>query len=166
MKGFNIFIVFLLLVLTCQGQELKKEIQTGTIAEIEYRSYGEKIDLVGSISTMEMTKKYQSLSMADTLQLKFSGKVTAVCQAKGCWMKLALTDGSEVMVRFKDYGFFVPKDGTGKFAVVNGTAFVTTLSTQDQKHYAEDAAKVSENTKIITPLKTFGFEANGVLLQN
>ena len=166
MKGFNIFIVFLLLVLSCQGQELKKDIQTETVAKTEYRSFGEKIDLSGSISSTEMTMKYLSLSIVDTLQVKFSGKVTEVCQSKGCWMKLALTDGSEVMVRFKDYGFFVPKDGPGKYAVVNGMAFVTTLSAQDQKHYAEDAGKVSDNTKIITPLKTYGFEANGVLLHN
>ncbi|MGB5361081.1 MAG: DUF4920 domain-containing protein, partial [Eudoraea sp.] len=102
---------------------------------------------------------------ADTLETKFSATVTDVCKSKGCWMKLNLKNGEEVMVKFKDYGFFVPKDIEGREVVVNGSAFIDNMSVEDQKHYAKDAGESQEVIKQIKePKKTFGFEADGVLI--
>jgi hypothetical protein len=110
---------------------------------------------------------YDGLSTNDTLTTKFVGKVKEVCQAKGCWMKVELSNGNEAMVRFKDYGFFVPRDIAGKNVVVDGLAFVEEMSVEDQKHYAKDAgANEEELSKITTPKKTYGFEASGVLIKN
>ena len=41
---------------------------------------------------------------------KITGKVTEVCQEKGCWMKIERENGEQLMVKFKDYGFFMPTD--------------------------------------------------------
>lgn len=167
MKGFNILVVFLVLVSVCQGQELNEDIQKNTGNALEYISFGEKIDLFGGISTEGMTMRYRSLAVSDTLEIQFSGKITKVCQARGCWMKVKLTDSSEVMVRFKEYGFFMPKDSQGKLAVISGMAFVGDMSIEDQKHYAKDAGQaVSDIAKITAPVRTYGFEAKGVLLEN
>ena len=35
-------------------------------------------------------------------------------------MKLANTKGEEIMIKFEDYGFFVPADIDGKEIVLNG----------------------------------------------
>ena len=119
----------------------------------------------GSISSREMMHKYDGMAVADTLQAKFTGVVKEVCQEKGCWMKVELDGGEEAMVRFKDYGFFMPKDISGKEVIINGYAFVEEMSVEDQKHYAEDGGKSEDEiAKITKPKKTFGFEANGVLL--
>jgi len=40
------------------------------------------------------------------------------------------------MVRFKDYGFFMPLDASGKEVIVAGKAFVTEVSVADLKHYS------------------------------
>ena len=70
------------------------------------------------------------------------------------------------MVRFKDYGFFMPLDAAGKEVIVAGKAFVKEVSVADLKHYAEDAGKSSEEIATITePAMEFAFEANGVLLK-
>ena len=43
-------------------------------------------------------------------------------------MKLSVAQDT-ILVRFKDYGFFVPKQGAeGKSAIVNGNISVDTLS--------------------------------------
>jgi len=69
------------------------------------------------------------------------------------------------MVRFKDYGFFVPLDATGE-VIINGKAYVSETSVEELKHYAEDAGKSSEEIALIVKAeKTFSFEANGVLLK-
>lgn len=131
-----------------------------------YDSFGEKITLEETQDASYMTSQYKSMQVGDSLDSKIKAKVIDVCRAKGCWMTLNLEDGSEIMVKFKDYGFFVPKDIAGKEVIVNGKAFVNEVSVDEQRHYAEDAGKSSEEIASIIQLKrTFSFEANGVLIK-
>ncbi|WP_294230952.1 DUF4920 domain-containing protein, partial [uncultured Chryseobacterium sp.] len=50
------------------------------------------------------------------------GKVTDVCDKKGCWLTLQTDDNSQFFVKMKDYGFFVPTALKGKTVVMDGTA--------------------------------------------
>jgi len=135
--------------------------------EQNYASLGEEFDDDHSLAVADIRKEYDEMKSGDTLEVKFTAKVDDVCQAKGCWMKLNLENGEQVMVKFKDYGFFVPKDIAGKEVVVNGKAFVDEMSVEDQKHYAADAGKTEAEIAAITaPKKTLSFEADGVLLKN
>jgi hypothetical protein len=52
--------------------------------------------------------------------VKTEGKVTAVCQAAGCWMEIADPTG-EAHVRMSGHSFFVPKSASGRRARVEGT---------------------------------------------
>ena len=59
----------------------------------------------------------------DTLLIR--GEVTEVCQKKGCWT--VIREGDEhARVRFKDYGFFLPKDCVGAEAYAQGSVSVET----------------------------------------
>lgn len=118
------------------------------------------------ISAQEMQEKYRNLKPGDTVEVAFAAQVASVCVKKGCWMNLEISDGEEVMVRFKDYAFFVPKDIDQKEVIVNGKAYVTELSVEEQKHFAEDAGKSSEEIKAITkPEKRLSFMADGVKIK-
>ena len=166
MKRINILLVFFfgITILSAQNSQLKTE-QTA-LAPIVLPSFGMQIDENNVISATEMSEKYADMKVADTLQTKFIATVTDVCQSKGCWMRLELQDRQETMVRFKDYGFFMPMDIKGKEVIVNGLAFVEEMSVKDQKHYAKDGGKSeAEIAKITIPKKTLGFEADGVLLK-
>jgi hypothetical protein len=80
-------------------------------------------------------------------------------------MRLEMPENKESFVRFKDYGFFVPKDIADSQAVVHGKAFVSETSIEELKHYAEDAGKSEEEIAAITaPEVTYGFTADGVYL--
>ncbi|MEM6686883.1 MAG: DUF4920 domain-containing protein [Bacteroidota bacterium] len=133
--------------------------------EMAYASYGEKIDAENVLNAMQINEKYNDLKVGDTLSVKFTSTINSVCSKKGCWMRLDVGDEKEVMVRFKDYGFFVPVDATGE-AIVNGKAFVKETSVDELRHYAEDAGKSAEEiAKITEPKKTLSFLADGVLLK-
>ncbi len=96
---------------------------------------------------------------------KATGKVLSVCQEKGCWMKIENANGEAMMVKFKDYGFFMPKDIVGKEVVVDGEAMVKETSVKQLKHYAGDAGKTQEEiNKITTPKKELIFTAKAVLI--
>lgn len=167
MKNFNILVVFLLLFVFCKGQETKQNHKNRMDLLEDYQSFGKKIEANESLSSQDMAQNFDLMAVTDTLRTKFTATVTDVCQAKGCWMKLRMTDGKEAMVKFKDYGFFMPKDITGKEVVVNGKAYVETMSVEDQKHFAKDGGKTEAFIERITdPKKTYSFEADGVLLKN
>jgi hypothetical protein len=146
----------------------KAETQPNGITNVEaanYASFGSAIIADDAIPASSMASHYKSMKVGDSIPSKIKAKVNSVCQAKGCWMRLDLEDGNEVMVKFKDYGFFMPKDITGKEVIINGNAFVNEVSVEEQRHYAADAGKPEEDiAKIIEPKKTFSFEADGVLL--
>lgn len=165
MKRFNTLLIFFTLILGCKGQENKIEEKVSVNEQAQYETFGEKITEDDAEKSESLAAKYQEMQVADSLKIKFKGTVTDVCKVKGCWMKVQLPEGEETMVRFKDYGFFMPNDIVGKEVIVNGDAFVEYMSVEDQKHYAQDAGKSAEEIAQITePLKTYGFEADGVLI--
>lgn len=97
---------------------------------------------------------------------KVEGKITECCQRKGCWMNIDRGDGSVMKVTFKDYGFFVPKDCGGKTAIIQGKAYMDTVSVETLRHYAEDAGKSPEEiAKINQPSTELAFEAEGVIIK-
>ena len=145
--------------------EQKKEVAP-EVAKVEYAKFGDSISVDGALSTDEMMKKFADLKEGDTLEVKFKSEINEVCQKKGCWMTLDLADDKEAFVKFKDYGFFVPKNAQDKEVIVNGKAFVSAESVDVLKHYAKDAGKSqAEINKIKKPEITYAFRASGVLIK-
>ena len=139
---------------------------TDESAEVKSSFYGEEFDYSQPETASAVLEKYKNLKPGDTIQTTFASSVNSVCVKKGCWMRLKLDDNEESLVRFKDYGFFVPKDIEGQNAVVHGKLFVNETSVEDLKHYAEDAGKSEEEIAAITePKLEFALEADGVYLQ-
>lgn len=131
-------------------------------------SFGEKITTKGAISYDELYSKMKMAAGKDTLKVKVSGEVAAVCQVKGCWMNLQSKQAGvePMMVRFKDYGFFMPKDIAGKNVVCEGIAYYDVTSVEELRHYAEDAGKSKAEIEAInSPKRELLFLANGVVLE-
>ena len=99
--------------------------------------------------------------------IKIEGKILSTCPMKGCWMRLNV-EKDTILVRFKNYGFFVPKNGSvGKSAIINGKISVDTISVAQLRHYAEDAGKSNlEISQINKPEITLSFLADGVIIRN
>lgn len=167
MRTILTFLMISLLTVSCKDKGQEAEKQEVAKEEVAYASYGDKINDENVISTEQMAEKYKSMSVGDTMNIKTVAKVNEVCQNKGCWMTLNLENGEEAMVKFKDYGFFMPKDIAGKEVILNGKAYVNEVPVDEQRHYAEDAGKTKEEIAAITePKKTYSFEADGVLIKN
>jgi hypothetical protein len=177
---YSIFPLFFLLFLSCQDSkkgensseaesveaEAPMETSASEVSEAQKDGFfGKEFDYSQPETAMAVLEKYKSLQPGDTINAVFSSSVNSVCVKKGCWMRLKLDDNQESLVRFKDYGFFVPKDIEGQNAVVHGKLFVNETSVEDLKHYAEDAGKSEDEIAAITePKLEFAFEADGVYL--
>ena len=126
--------------------------------------FGDTISPEGAIKAEEVIAK---LGTQDKAEMKVEGKIVSVCKKKGCWMELELPDQESMHVTFKDYGFFVPKDASGKMVVMQGVAMHDTTSVEMLKHLAEDDGKSKEEIEKITePEIGVVFEASGVILKN
>ena len=95
-----------------------------------------------------------------------SGEILDVCPKKGCWMNVKVNTDT-VFVKFKDYGFFVPKTGIqGKKVLMTGEIFKDTISVERLKHYAEDAKKSRTEIDLITePEYKINMIATGVAIE-
>lgn len=96
-----------------------------------------------------------------------TGVVRGVCQTKGCWMTVAAEGAEEpVFVKFRDYGFFVPKNAIGRLVVLNGSPVVTEVSVELLRHYGRDAGRSEEEVMLITESeRRLEFIADSVLIQ-
>ena len=155
---FLSFAIFGLAIISCQGQKAEF---TATGANY----FGEKISIDGAQYLSELN---QEVGPSDTLQVKLKGEVNEVCQAKGCWMTFESGgDDASVFIRFKDYGFFVPKNAGGKEAVVSGKLFYNITSVDELRHYEEDKGSDPEVIAAITePKKELRMTAEGVVIYN
>lgn len=162
----KVCLIFSLVFTACKENKTTEKDDIKTKTAINYDSFGDKISDSGMIDAKTMRDKFKSLKAGDTLAVKFASKINEVCSKKGCWMKLDLTNGTQTMVRFKDYGFFMPLDSKDREVIVNGKAYIKETSVDELKHYAEDAGKTKEEIALITESKVeFAFEADGVLIK-
>jgi flagellar biosynthesis component FlhA len=169
--------VGLLFTTACNQAEKKAEAETNEEAveandevvteesnqETDSVHFGQMIDAEGALTIDEFATEMKG---KDSLNVKIAAIAADVCQKKGCWMKVQLADGNEMRIRFKDYGFFVPKDISGKNVVFDGIAFKEEVSVEDLKHFAEDEGKSAEEIAAITePEVKTSFVATGVLIK-
>ena len=166
MKKIVSILAITLALISCKDNDKKPETQEIEKQEVNYTSVGMEINDADALPAARMAEHYKAMKVGDTVNSKMIGKVEEVCQSKGCWMKVDLENGEQVMVKFKDYAFFMPKDLAGKEVVLNGKAFVNEVPVDEQRHYAEDSGATPEEIAAITaPKKTFSFEADGVLIK-
>ncbi len=125
--------------------------------------YGQAISKDGSISVQQLEIK---LNTDSTYSGKIEGEVVEVCKKKGCFIRVARGgEGDPILVRFKDYGFFMPQDIVGKTVVLEGQAKVREVSVAQQQHFAEDAGKNAEEVaKITEPKLAINIIADGVVV--
>ena len=107
----------------------------------------------------------EQLAGKDSVYATVAGNVATACQAKGCWINMDVA-GNDMFVKFKDYGFFVPKNSADHDAVIKGWAYLDTISVKDRIEYAKDAEATEEEIAAITePEVKLTFMAEGVVMK-
>ncbi|MBK6859100.1 MAG: DUF4920 domain-containing protein [Saprospiraceae bacterium] len=122
-------------------------------------------DTIQTADAKSVDETLMGLKTTDSTITSVTGYVTGVCQMKGCWMILSQNpdDTTGFFVKFRDYGFFVPKDLSGSKVTIQGKAYKEITGVDELKHYAEDEGKsAAEIAKITAPKEEMKFMANGV----
>jgi hypothetical protein len=152
-----------LLLAACGGTK-EENTNKPSLKDTSVSYYGDTITAADAVDIAEVMSAVKG---KDSLAVKLTGKINSVCQKKGCWMKLDMANGQTMRVTFKDYAFFVPKDASGKTAIIDGYLYNDTISVEELRHYAEDAGKSKDEiSKITAPEVELSFEAKGVIIKN
>jgi len=160
-KKITLVLVVTTIFMSCES---KKEVSKEE-SNVSYAKFGDSITSENALTNSEMMEKFASLKEGDTLSVKFKSTINEICQTKGCWMTLDLTNGVDAFVKFKDYGFFVPMNAQKREVIVEGKAFIEETPIAELKHYAEDEGKSKAAIDSITaPKKEYKFLAHGVLI--
>ena len=151
MKRFSLLITLILISFNPLKSQNNEKFYGNEFSVLELKDYSDNKD--------------KFIADKDNL-VKIEGEILSTCPMKGCWMKIRAEEDT-ILVRFKDYGFFVPTDGVvGDKTIINGKLSVDTLSVALLRHYAEDAGKPSEEiNKIKDPEVSMTFLAEGVMIK-
>ncbi|MBB4080718.1 hypothetical protein GGR28_003353 [Lewinella aquimaris] len=145
--------LFLLTVLACSSDD-----------PAPTESFGADFTPTEVLAADALLTTYSERALIDTVRTTVRGTVHEVCQAKGCWMTVSVA-GEDMMVKFKDYGFFVPKDIGSEEVILHGAAYYQLTDVEELRHFAKDAGKSDEEIAMITePRRELHFLADGVQL--
>ena len=156
MKSISILGFCLLFLVSCQNST-----STPPKTSVDGNEFFGEAFTPGKALTVDQL--LSSMAGKESVEAFVEGEVTAVCKKKGCWMTMAAGGEEDVMVRFKDYGFFVPLELTGK-VLIKGEAKEQITTVADLQHYAEDDGASQEEIDAITePKRQVHFTATGVM---
>ncbi len=164
---FYLLAVSLLVIFSsCCNQDNKKEQEskheTAVAPTSSTGNFGEDITVDDAISVVNLPALLEG---QETVEVKLTGDVAAVCQMSGCWVDVAMGNDKIIHVTFKDDSFLLPKDAAGKTAVIEGIASYEEIPVDMLKHIAEDEGKTQEEIDAIKdPKLEYTFIAKGVIL--
>jgi len=163
MKKFAL-ILSVVLSATVFAQETAKKMGQPEGKALAGETYGAQVSAKAeqnAITPAKLDKKLKATKKLDQVAVK--GKVTDVCEKKGCWLTVETENNEKFFVKMKDYAFFVPTALKGKEVLLEGSAETKVISVDEQKHYAEDAKKPQAEIDAITkPQEEIRFVANGI----
>ena len=122
----------------------------------DYETFGSPLD-----DAVPDVKLEQVATAGDDLvgkTVRVVTRVSEVCAKKGCFF-IAQEGDSVVRVSFKDYGFFVPTDISGKRVTLVGEVVAKEGTAEQAEHYAEEIGDTASAPK---PGNTFEIVATAV----
>jgi hypothetical protein len=78
-------------------------------------------------------------SFADRV-VRTEGTIERVCQRMGCWMELRAENVAPVRVPLAGHSYFLPRDVTGRPAVIEGRVAVRPLTDDVRRHLESEGA--------------------------
>ena len=156
---YTLFILFLLISFSVFAQDSEVVRLSEPILETE------SFEIFGSEMNEEIS---QAISLTEAInqevqdaEILIKANVNKVCQKKGC-LFIAMDGEVSARVSFKDYGFFIPTNSTGKEVIFRGTLAEKTLTEEQARHFAEDAGDDSD--EIVGEQKEYSIIATSIMI--
>jgi len=124
---------------------------------------GKHITEDGAIDCSELKDK---MGDSTVLQTKIKGEVIGICPDKTCILRLDMGDGTSMNVRMNNIEISVPRDATGKTAIVEGRVYVDTTDVKMLPGYERDSGRSEAETEVTKdPEVSLAFDATGLIIK-
>lgn len=137
-----LYLICLILSLPSQAEviRLSKPVATDAISETFGSPANQNLPKV----TLEnlLTNGDKHLGTPFTL----TTRIAKVCQRKGCFF-IAQQGKHSIRISFRDYGFFIPTDSSGKTVTLTGELVKKELNESQAQHFSEDLNARSDTIK-------------------
>ena len=127
----------------CWGDGKVVRLSEPVLSTSEYEIYGAPMDSKAAEQTLDTLLSNPAVSL--NREIKVTARVAKVCQKKGCFF-IAQQGPYSARVSFKDYGFFVPSNISGRTVTLVGELLERKLSIEQATHYNADAG-TTDNIK-------------------
>ncbi|WP_293747241.1 DUF4920 domain-containing protein [uncultured Paraglaciecola sp.] len=111
-----------------------------------------------SLPNLSMENLVVDSSTHLTKPFQVEARIAKVCQKKGCFF-IAQQDQHILRVSFRDYGFFIPTDSSGKTVTLAGELVQKDLSPEQAAHFKAD---LKSDTEILKPGVVYEIVADSV----
>lgn len=105
---------------------------------------------------MQELVTHSSSHLAKPFQV--TARIAKVCQKKGCFF-IAQQEQHILRVSFRDYGFFIPTDSSGKTVTIAGELIQKEVSIEQAAHFKAD---LKSETDMVKPGVVYEIVANSV----
>ena len=99
-----------------------------------------------SLPTVSLAHLLSSPEKYQGKNFQLETRISKVCKKKGCFF-IAQQEEHVVRVSFKDYGFFVPTDSSGKTVTLAGELVQKEVSADQADHFNKDLKDGSNSLK-------------------
>jgi len=106
-----IFIICIAAIFGCNSDPRAKLPQTG--------NFGTTVSAEGAKTVSDVMMQFQT---TDSFPVKVTGIVEEYCKGEGCWLSLENKGGEALFVEVENKAFILPRNISGKIAVVEGKA--------------------------------------------
>lgn len=112
--------------------------------DAQSETFGTKLDT--SLPQLSMAKLATDSGSHLDKPFQTKARIAKVCQKKGCFF-IAQQEQHILRVSFRDYGFFIPTDSSGKTVILAGELVKKDLSPEQAAHFKSDLNSDSEAVK-------------------
>ena len=141
MKRLSLSAIAASLILTVAGTAYAEEasdvvrLSEPVESTADYETFGTALD--ESLTDVTLTTLVEDSDSYLGEPVLVTARVSQVCQKKGCFF-IAQDGGAMLRVSFKDYGFFVPTDISGRRVTMVGELIQREISEEQAAHMSED----------------------------
>jgi hypothetical protein len=133
------FAILLVLLMPFVGGCADTAVETSHVLFADYDVFGQEFDQADNLPVQQVADQPSDFLGSP---VKVSGTVTEVCQARGCWMTLQVSDAQLVRIVMPrdeqdNYLYTLDKGISGRRAIVHGTLDESTLAEFEAPMHAD-----------------------------
>jgi len=144
------------LVLTFSGYAETLRLSEPVSQDAQSETFGVQLDKSLPKLSMQSLVMDSSSHLAKPFQVET--RIAKVCQKKGCFF-IAQQDQHILRVSFRDYGFFIPTDSSGKTVTLAGELVKKEISPEQAAHFKAD---LKSDTDLVKPGVVYEIVADSV----